>query len=166
MWIRTRRSAVLWVFRHNYHSSRGGTGGIAKDSDVTLASQWRLQAEQLRPEEFNTEKAPKELLHMPLHVKVGTYPLSVALQFMRKLQHGRILALAPGEPQSGWKTALVTGGRINLGYHTTLRLLRCGLTWSFLHDTLRHRVALSPGERFCNLSPAVGGRGCGFQSSH
>ncbi|KAJ6095790.1 hypothetical protein N7486_006536 [Penicillium sp. IBT 16267x] len=32
----------------------------------------------------------------------------------------------PGKLNLDGKTALVTGGRINLGYHTALRLLRCG----------------------------------------
>ncbi|KAJ5671840.1 hypothetical protein N7507_000967 [Penicillium longicatenatum] len=32
----------------------------------------------------------------------------------------------PGKLDLGGKTALVTGGRINLGYHAALRLLRCG----------------------------------------
>ncbi|KAJ5537434.1 hypothetical protein N7513_010620 [Penicillium frequentans] len=32
----------------------------------------------------------------------------------------------PGKLNLNGKTALVTGGRINLGYHTALRLLRCG----------------------------------------
>ncbi|KAL2075868.1 hypothetical protein VTL71DRAFT_811 [Oculimacula yallundae] len=51
----------------------------------------------------------------------------------------------PSNLQLFGRTALVTGGRLNLGYHTALRLLRCGakviISTRYPHDTERKHNA-------------------------